>query len=279
MNKSDSEAVTVHRKTNASTTLNRKYVKRPSTKSAEELAADYKAEQMKRRKALAEKIDHENAIKRASKHPLQISAAAKMQAKKAVPVAPKKLTPKELKDQAIAKALSATIKNSAVEDEPKALKTKSKFSFGRVCFALACATVLVFAITYVVNKNVSDFSFRVSAMQSGIDATYPKYLPYDYVLSDITSEEGKITISFKNDVTGKKFSLSEERSSWDMSALILNYVKPEFGNEYTTIQKGRLTIYNTGNRAAWIHSGILYKLEYDTGSLTKNQITSLADSL
>lgn len=278
MNKSDSEAVTVHRKTSSSTTLNRKYVRRPEQKSVEELAAEYKAAQLKRRQAIADQMNKEAAMKRFTKHPLQVSAEQKMRAIKSTPEEPRKLSAKELKEQAIAKALSQVVNNSS-EKQEKELKAKPKLSFGRIVFAFSCAAILVFGITYIVNRNISDFSFRVNAMQSGFDATYPKYIPSNYNMNEITSEEGSIAISFKNNETGYNFTISESKTSWDLSALITEYVKPNFGTSYKPTQKNNITIYYTDTDAVWIHGGILYELSFNYKSLTKNQISRIADSL
>lgn len=275
MNKSESGSIKIHRKVGASTTLNRKYVARPASKvSAEQAAANYRAEQLKRRQELAEKMNRESTRNRlAGKHPLQVSANEKLRERKAAPVIQKK-TAAELKEEAIKKALTTTIKKT---EEKPVLKTKSKISISRIFIALACATASVFAITYLVKLNMPDFSLRVAAAQSGIEAKYPNYTPEGYSLGGITSESGKVTISFKNG--DNSFNLSEEKSSWNSSALLNNYVKKEYGEEYTIVKERGLTIYMTNEKASWVNGGVLYKLFFKDGSLDKTQICSLATSL
>lgn len=305
MNKSDSEAINVRRKVNVSTTLNRKYVKRPSSKASSAKASiEYRNEQLKRRKELAEKINRANSerlaakqrgfvassqkstpkevkeetpLTPAEKHPLQISANDKVRMRKTAPAEAPRKTASELKEAAIKKALTDIAKNQP--EEPKALKTKPKFGFWRIVLALGCATASIFAIIYLVNINMPDFSLRVAAMQTGIEAKYPGYTPSGYSLEGITSESGKVTISFKNSSENKKFSIGEEKSSWDSTALLNNYVKPEMGNDYTIVREQGLTIYVTKANAAWVNGGVVYKLAFDDDSLTKNQIRSLATSL
>lgn len=275
MNKSESGSIKIHRKVGASTTLNRKYVARPTSKiSAEKAAADYRAEQLKRRQELAEKMNREATANRLGlKHPLQVSANEKLRERKTAPVAKKK-TAAELKEEAIKKALTTTIKKT---EEKPALKTKSKISITRIFIALACATASVFAITYLVKLNMPDFSLRVAAAQSGIEAKYPNYTPEGYSLNGITSESGKVTISFKNG--DNVFNISEEKSSWNSSALLNNYVKKEYGEDYTTIKERGLTIYVSKEKASWVNGGVLYKLFFKENSLDKSQICSLATSL
>ena len=148
-----------------------------------------------------------------------------------------------------------------------------------MALALTCAAAVVFAIVYFVNLNMPDISLKVAAMQSGIDASYPTYVPRDYSLSSITSENGKIVLDFSNNSTGDCFSITEEQSHWDSSALLSNFVKDEYGDNYTTIREQGLTIYISNSDAAWVNGGVVYKIKSVSGSLTKKQIRSIAVSL
>lgn len=154
-----------------------------------------------------------------------------------------------------------------------------QFRVGRVMLALTCTAAAVFAIVYFVNLNMPDISLRVAAMQTGIEASYPNYVPKDYALSDIASEENKITLTFKNGTSNESFTLVEEKSSWDSSALQNNYVKSEYPETYSTIREQGLTIYVDGSNATWVNGGVLYKLTADNDTLTKKQIKTIATSL
>ena len=116
-------------------------------------------------------------------------------------------------------------------------------------------------------------------MQSGIEATYPAYVPRGYNLSDITSEKGKIVLNFSDTATGDSFSLTEENSVWDSNALLNNYVREEYGEDYIVIKEQGLTIYVSNSDATWVNRGIIYKLQTKQGSLTKKQIKTIAVSL
>ena len=124
-----------------------------------------------------------------------------------------------------------------------------------------------------------DISLKVAAMQTGMDPTYPNYVPRDYSASSITSEEGKITMKFENHSTGDSFILTEEKSTWDSNALASNFVKDEYGDNYTIIREQGLTIYISDSNAAWVNGGVVYKIETTSGSLTNKQIRSIAVSL
>ncbi len=283
MQKSDNRqiAASAHRKVQASTTLNRKYVRRPG-KSPDIKVQIKKSSQISHFGSNTNMTTATQAKKEQPQivaHPLQSSANKKMRERfmtsETTPV--KKLTAKELKEQAIKKALASAAKPA---EESNKKEEKLHFGFGRVLLAMSCAAVAVFAIVYFVNLNMPDLSLRVAAMQTGINASYPSYIPRDFNLSDITSEDGKITLNFKNNSTGDSFSLVEEASSWDSNALLTNYVKDAFEDNYTVIREQGLTIYISGKGdAAWVNGGIVYKLKIASGSLTKKQIKTIATSL
>ncbi len=222
-------------------------------------------------------------------HPMQATANARIRERQArtstTNMQATRATAKELKDQAIKKALmSAATANMSEQKVVKSKKStksvgKMRFGFGRVMLALSCATAVVFAIAYLVNLNMPDISLRVAAMQTGIDASYPGYVPRDYSISSITSENGKVSLEFRNSVENKNFTLAEEASSWDSNALMTNYVKEEFGDNYSIIREQGLTIYVNESNAAWVNGGIVYKLTAEPDVLSNKQIRSIAVSL
>lgn len=288
MQKSDNHqtATNTHRKVQSSTTLNRRYVKRPTKGTDVTVSVKRSPKVTHFNSSMEMPVQAAQEVEAAAvAHPMQISANKRMQARaNSLDGAPttyaSKVTAKELKEQAIQKALAAANKTTEGE-KPVAEKVKNKmhFGFGRVMLALSCAAVAVFAIVYFVNLNMPDLSLRVAAMQSGINASYPGYVPRDFSLSDITSEEGKVVLNFKNNTTSDAFSLVEETSSWDSNALLNNFVKDAYGENYTVIREQGITLYISGSNAAWVNGGVVYKLTTTAGSLTKKQIKSIAVSL
>lgn len=245
------------------------------------------------------RIQTERDMRAPEAHPLQVAASERMK-RRSVPVAEataRSLTAKELKDQAIQKALAQasrptepiTSGNSGKmakmakkkQNKKSGIKNmnKVKFGFGRVVLALSCTAAAVFAIVYFVNLNMPDLSLKVAAMQTGIQASYPNYIPRDYSLSEIASEEGKVVMNFRNSNDGGAYTIVEERSSWDSNALLTNYVSENYGEDYTVIREQGLTIYVDGSDATWVNGGVLFKLNTTSGSLSKKQITTIATSL
>ena len=280
MNKSDTtEVKTVRRTVQPSTTLNRKYVARPSVSNVapDKLVAARRGYVDSIRKATPTQPSmvkkSEPAISPATKHPLQAAAIAKMNT---TPTTPNHPTARELKEQAIRKALKAANANAP---EEKTLKPKNHISLMRIFLALTCATVSVLAIAYLVKINMPDVTLKVAAIQTGIEASYPNYIPHDFKLDDIASEQGKITLKFTNETDGTNFVLTEEVSSWDSTALLNNFVKDNFTDNFSTIKEQGLTIFMDDRNAAWVNQGIIYKLTFNPGVLIKTQIKSIATSL
>lgn len=313
-------ATNSRRKVRSSTTLSRKYVKRPiseqsstSTMSsgiqnsnsvpvsvkrspAIERFAGRGSEQFLSSAQQSSALTDEKPMEPAQIHPLQITVNERMQRRSmsTADVASCTLSAKELKERAIQKALASAsnlpentksadssrqgCRKKASKAKQSGLK-KTKFGAGRIVLATACAAVAVFSIVYCVNLNMPDLSLRVAAMQTGIEAKYPSYVPRDYTLSDITSEDGKVTLNFRNASEGSSFSLIEESSSWDSNALLSNFVKDTYGDDYTVLREQGLTIYISGNNACWVNGGVVYKLNTTSGSLTKKQLKAIATSL
>lgn len=281
-------------RTRSSTTLNRKYVKRPEKVTGEPIVIrrsqkvqHFRTEMMPEEQVQVKQEPMQGPVA----HPLQTMAKERMvvrsMAMTSTPVTTQKLTAKEIKDREIKKALASAAQVSKSTEETANSKKQGEaqkmgkvhFGFGRVLLAMSCAAVAVFAIVYFVNLNMPDLSLRVAAMQTGIDASYPSYVPRDYSLSDITSEDGKVTLNFKNSATGDAFSLIEEASSWDSNALLSNYVVAEYGEDYATIKEQGLTLFTRGSDACWVNGGVVFKLKTLSGSLTKKQIKAIATSL
>lgn len=169
-----------------------------------------------------------------------------------------------------------------MDDEPDARPAKSpvrrKGNVKRFALAFVCAVLCVGAVTYFVGTNIPDISVRVAAMQTGVEASYPSYIPRDYSLKDISSESGKITITFEGP-DNASFTLTEEKSSWDSTTLLRNYVEPTWKDNYTSTHEQGITIYVSGSNAAWVNGGVLYKINSVSASLTNKQLRNIVTSM
>lgn len=322
-----------HRTLQKSTTLSRRYVKRPVAKKINvtspsdtpkkkklniiEVSADdaRKQEKLALKKARQEKIAAEKAA-RAEKIAAEKAARAKkiaaekaarekrlaerkaaakrhivrplLRQRAAKPVA-KPIVKKVTKTTPSDKALSSTVKASSSDTDEKlnnieqSLEMEKNFRRKnrgrRILLALACSAVTVGALVAFVHFNMPDISVKVAAMQTGIEATYPSFIPRGYTLSNVSSEKNDtIIISFVNS-NNASFTLTEEKSTWDSTALLNNYVKKNYPSDYATLREQGITIYVRGEKACWVNGGILFKISSSGGTLTKEQIKNIAISM
>jgi len=191
----------------------------------------------------------------------------------------------ELKTSAIESALASVAtmedrKSNAHAHNKKSAMPRKKTGAKRFAIAFTCAAACVIAVIGFVGANIPDISVRVAAMQTGIQASYPSYIPRDYSLGNISSEDGKITMVF-NGPDDATFKLIEEKSSWDSSALLRNYVEPTWSEDYVTTHEQGITIYisNANSDAAWVNGGVLYKITSSGTALTKKQVRSIVTSM
>ena len=183
-------------------------------------------------------------------------------------------------EQALRKALRSVtnIEEDTTDKPSKKRAVRRKGSGKRFALAFFCAIICVGAIVYFVGSSIPDISVKVAAMQTGIEASYPSYVPREFSLSDINSENGKITMTFTGPDKAS-FSLSEEKSSWDSTTLLRNFVEPTWHTSYITTHEQGITIYISGASAAWVNGGVLYKIEASGNSLTKKQLRNIVVSL
>ena len=206
-------------------------------------------------------------------------AKARMAARKAP--APQPLSAQELKERAIQQALRkvSTMESEQIDDV-RGTGVKQHF-WQKKHFAIGAAVAVVFLVVagYLVSVNLPDISVRVAAMHTGIDKAYPSYVPSSYRLDGLVKEEnGRITMAFKND-RDQKFTLMEEKSSWDSSAVLTNYVAKNWGASYSIAKGQGLTIYVSGSNAAWVNGGVFYVINDETGTLSSNDLHDIAVSL
>lgn len=244
-----------------------------------------KAEEEERRKAEREatklaKAQEEEQRRTAAK----AAKLAKREARVAMPTlrqARPAKQPKMAKTTPDDKVLKSAMRNVATMSEPG--ETHGKFRKrrrgGRVVLALVCSAATVAALVAFVHFNMPDISVKVAAIQTGIDASYPDIVPRGYTLSSVSSDkDGEVSMTFKNS-EDYSFTMTEEKSTWDSTALLTNYVRKVMTEDFVTQREQGITIYSQGDMAAWVNGGILYKVKSYGKNLTKEQIRNLATSV
>lgn len=162
-------------------------------------------------------------------------------------------------------------------DRIKVKKQRSAFQrFGSLASASLAVLLLGGYFTYI---NMPSISTRVAASQAGIEASFPAYRPSGYSLSGpVAYDSGTVSMNFVANAGPRDFTLKQQRSGWDSSAVLENYIQPKAGDNYSVATKNGLTIYTFQNNAAWVNKGILYTVE-GSASLSPDQIQNIATSL
>ena len=189
------------------------------------------------------------------------------------------MTSQEMKDRAISDALRKVSTMDKNEARQQQAQKKGFWQRGHLAAAICFAIISVGLLGYLVYLNLPDLSVRVAAMNSGIENAYPSYVPMNYRLQGLAKEDnGTVTMVFaRND--GNKFTMIEKKSSWDSSALLDNFVKDNWGENYTVAKGQGLTIYISGSNAVWVNGGVMYQIEAEESVLSTDDLHDIAISL
>lgn len=205
------------------------------------------------------------------KHPIALKADMARQ-KKADHISKTSVvkTTKAIKEEAIAEAL-----NKPAE---KPIKTSFFKRHTKSIVISAASIVVIVTAAILAYCNMPSFSVSIASAQAGIKATYPEYRPDGYSLNGpVSYSDGQVTINFHANTGDTKFSIKQQKSSWDSTA-VKNMVNKYSNGEFLTTEERGLTIYTYDGNAAWVNGGILYTIDGDA-KLSGDQIRRIATSL
>jgi len=176
---------------------------------------------------------------------------------------------KELKQQAISEALA---KQTPVAKKPKTARRRMNW-----VSALSVGFAVMLLGGYLTYLSMPNISIKIAAIQSGIDAKYPGYKPDGYALNGpISFKNGEVAIKYAYADGSSEYTLTQQKSSWN-SAAVKEYFAEKSDSPTTMLVDG-LTIYKSGNDAAWVNGGILYHIS-GNAQLSGEQIRKIATSL
>ena len=206
-------------------------------------------------------------------HPAAQRAHKKAAAKKPAPA--KEVSAKQVKDAAIAAALDSSRETKT--KKPK--ESKKVWRWSRRSTIIAAFVFVLLGGIFITYLNLPSLSVAIAANQSGVDATYPKYVPDGYGLSQpVTFADGEVGLTFTSNAGTGEYKITQSESSWDSTAVLENVVREAAGDNYVINQERGLTIYTYDGNAAWVNGGILYAIESDA-PLSGDQIRRIATSL
>ena len=205
--------------------------------------------------------------------PLQSLAERRREADTISHFSAKKLTNRARQNS---KALMSVMKEETKPKSAPIMIKKPKVSKKHLIFAVASSICCMGVLYATLKFSMPDISAKVAAAQNG--ASYPSFVPRDFIASSASFQKNTFTLEFVGpDKT--HFTLDQEKLPWDSNALLNNYVKPTWGEQYDTIREQGLTIYMYQSNAAWVNGGTVYKLNTTSGSLSKKQLKNIITSL
>lgn len=270
----------IHSSTQRSQTLNRRVIKKPVPKNSPTRKPGRSMDIARSAKVTRfaphpipkpPKPTSKSADIGPSSHPIVKKVEKARQQKQAAVSSEKPLTSKQIKNQAIAEAMS----------KPAAKHTKKKNGFlskhPRFINIFSIGLVLVLIAGYLTYINLPNLSVHFAALRAGIDATYPDYHPDGYSANGpATFSDGEVTINFRANTGDSEFKIKQTKSSWDSSA-VRDMVNQDSSGQFITTEQEGLTIYTYDGNAAWVNGGILYTIEGDA-PLSGEQIRKIATS-
>ena len=205
--------------------------------------------------------------------PLQSLAERRREADTISHFSAKKLTNKSRQNS---KALISAMKEETKPKSAPIMVKKPKVSKKHLIFAVASSICCMGVLYATLKFSMPDISAKVAAAQNG--ASYPSFVPRDFTARSASFQKNIFSLEFVGpDKT--RFTLDQEKLPWDSNALLNNYVKPTWGEQYDTIREQGLTIYMYQSNAAWVNGGTVYKLNTTSGSLSKKQLKNIITSL
>ena len=178
-----------------------------------------------------------------------------------------------IKNEAIAEALDSAPHHNAKAKQVKHPRKQTR-AFGIMSGALA----LIMLAGYFTYLNMPNLSVRVAAAQAGFDASYPGYSPDGYRINKVAYNEGQVGIQYVANGGTQGFTVKQEKSGWDSSALLANYVEPTSRGGYVPHSEKGITVYIFSNNAAWVNDGVRYTISGDA-PLSSQQILNIATSM
>ena len=205
--------------------------------------------------------------------PLQSLAVRRREADTISHFSAKKLTNRARQNS---KALMSAMKEETKPRSAPIMVKKPKVSKKHLIFAVASSICCMGVLYATLKFSMPDISAKVAAAQNG--ASYPSFVPRDFTARSASFQKNTFSLEFVGpDKT--RFTLDQEKLPWDSNALLNNYVKPTWGEQYDTIREQGLTIYMYQSNAAWVNGGTVYKLNTTSGSLSKKQLKNIITSL
>lgn len=142
-------------------------------------------------------------------------------------------------------------------------------------------TAIVFAAVilggFIAYQNKIELQLQLASAKAGFAAAMPGFHPVGYAADNLTYGPGKVAIGYSGP-DNKSYKIVQKSSNWDSQTLLENFVATS-GQPYDAYKASGRTVYVYGNgNATWVSGGVWYQVN-DNGTLSKDQIIELANSM
>jgi hypothetical protein len=143
---------------------------------------------------------------------------------------------------------------------------------------LTTAAAIAIMSGYIWLQNAPKMALQSANAKAGVNATLPSFVPSSYNLIRTDTGVGQVTLSFSSPSVPDPLTIAQQKTSWDSSSLLDNFVA-KHTDAYSTEQSQGLTVYLfDNNKATWVNHGIWYTIDGAT-RLSREQILKIAYSL
>lgn len=142
----------------------------------------------------------------------------------------------------------------------------------------ACFAFLLLG-SFLAYQKVPQIAIKVAARNTGFNAKVPSAIPSGYSYkSPVQAKKDSLAINYKSSTDSRHFTITQQPTSWTSESLLSNFLVNSKREYQTYYDKGLTVFVYDNNSAAWVDKGIWYTIQ-SYGSLSSEQILSIASSI
>lgn len=127
-------------------------------------------------------------------------------------------------------------------------------------------------------QNAPNLEMRVAATRSGVAAHMPGYKPAGFGVSrNVKIDPGKVAVTFRSNTDDKKYTVTQQASTWSSDSLLSNHVLATRQPFQTYQDQGKTVYIYDNSNATWVSGGVWYRID-GNANLTSDQLLRIANS-
>jgi hypothetical protein len=162
----------------------------------------------------------------------------------------------------------------------KAKKSLLNRFIPRVWAAVIVTTAILAIAGFLAWQNLPQFSMRVAAIRTGVQASVPAYAPSGFNFAAPVSYNAKsVTLHYRSTTDPTlSFTLTQQASNLDSESLAKTVIPVNTQVQTSQVDGTTVFIHGADNDAAWVNRGIWYTID-NSARLSSNQLLRIVESL